>query len=88
MAKRDWMVLVHGYGSFPFTGTRLGAEQALADKARWEGSHGRVWPVDPETEVERLEKEVGEEFASKRSCPMSLLNRLSAARKRAVAAAA
>lgn len=83
IADCSWTILVHGYGAFEFRGSREAAEEAKTNKARWENSAARLWANSPRTEVERIEKEIGEEFRDHGCCAIALLNRLSVARKAA-----
>lgn len=82
-ADRSWTILVHGYGAFEFRGTREAAEEAKANKCSWERASGRLWANDPQTEVERLEAQIGQEFLAYRGCSIVLLNRLRAAKQAA-----
>lgn len=59
---RDWRIRIAGYGTFSFSGTRELAEARMRSKARWEGGVGTMWPADPITKSEKIEKEIGEAF--------------------------
>lgn len=83
--NRNWMIRITGYGTYAFYGSRNEAEAECARKSEWERAQGRIWTTDPKTEVEHLEKEIGEEFEVNGSCPMATLNKLAAARQHASA---